>query len=269
MRIASIGDRIARGSYRIHSQFDGVINYVGPAGLVVLAERSFPFGPLNIISFDSVRPANTLVVEAEAFTLDDHRVPLNSCARYDSSLPRGRLDRARVEALGQYVHARGHPESLSFLLAPAPSDDGQSGFQRELRRVARTAVEDIWAHPREAARQLHGLGRGLTPSGDDLLAGLMIGARFAGSAARHIHHWAHVADESPPLVRSFLELACEGRVNDAIKRLIQALLHPEPSGWRARADVVLAHGATSGADFLTGFVLGARGPQGLQKEDSQ
>jgi hypothetical protein len=119
---------------------------------------------------------------------------------------------------------------------------------------------------RAAAQELCGLGEGLTPQGDDWLAGWLLGLRLAGPV--------NASDRTPgPLGEMVLEVAI-GRTTVLSQAFLACAAAGEAAeSWhmllsqmaRDRADeravegathTILAHGATSGAAMLEGFLAG-------------
>lgn len=105
-----------------------------------------------------------------------------------------------------------------------------------------------------AARGLLGLGPGLTPAGDDCLAGWLAGLRAAGARGRGLAETAGpgllgaARERTGPLSRAFLAAAAVGAVAEPVRRFVAA---PDA----ARLQGLLGLGATSGADLLAGYLL--------------
>ncbi len=106
----------------------------------------------------------------------------------------------------------------------------------------------------DAASALAGLGPGLTPTGDDVLAGVMLRLHLMGHAALAAPMYAAAAPRTTRLSRAFLSAARDGLVNVAWMDLLQALAHGPLMALDRAARRVLAFGATSGADMLHGFL---------------
>ena len=100
---------------------------------------------------------------------------------------------------------------------------------------------------------LAGLGPGLTPSGDDVLAGILLVAslteRFSPSELRTAVDTARTHDIS----RSFLRWAANGYSIEPVHVLLQAIATGRPSDEAEHAVAVI--GATSGHDLLLGLRL--------------
>ncbi len=106
----------------------------------------------------------------------------------------------------------------------------------------------------EAAMELAGLGPGLTPAGDDVLAGAMLRLHSLGHAELTQALYTVAAQRTTRLSRAFLAAARDGLVNAAWMELLQALAAGTPSALDEALRRVLAFGATSGADMLHGFL---------------
>ncbi len=110
-----------------------------------------------------------------------------------------------------------------------------------------------------AAAALAGWGPGLTPAGDDFLAGLLL-ALWAqrGEAVRPLCT-AIAAAAIPRTTRlsgAFLQAAAEGLADQRWHVLLQALTGASDAAIEAAAQAVLAFGATSGPAMLAGFLWG-------------
>lgn len=111
--------------------------------------------------------------------------------------------------------------------------------------------------PGPAVDALIGLGKGLTPGGDDVLAGVLTGLHATGhhDRARELITVDSLADRTTQLSADLLRLAAAGHACVEMLALVRAL-HGVPS----RRDVhrLLSIGHTSGADLATGLVIGLR-----------
>jgi len=112
------------------------------------------------------------------------------------------------------------------------------------------------AQLRQGATQLAGLGNGLTPAGDDFLCGVMLWTWLAhptpSEFCRVVVEVA--APRTTTLSAAFLRSAAKGECSAAWHRLLNALASGPHDELDAATVEVLAHGATSGADTLAGFL---------------
>jgi len=184
---------------------------------------------------------------------------------------------ARPRPLGSDAAAR-HAEILEAVLLQHDNPDGLAGLvdgadatpllrrarpcaERLQQALARRDISGVLA----AAEPLMGLGPGLTPSGDDFLAGLMGTALLAeppaGPLLRAVGpQLLRLAETRTTLLsRAFLAHALEGVLAPPLDALAATMLDgaDRPALARAaRAACTLGH--TSGMDTVTGMVFALR-----------
>lgn len=136
------------------------------------------------------------------------------------------------------------------------------------RHLATTAVRG--GALAEDVRHTVGAGQGLTPSGDDVLCGLLLALRLAGADEARRRLWSAVhprLGSTSTVSAALLTEAADGYAVPAVIRLASALVggreHEPEVG--AAAQEVRAIGHTSGADLLAGLagglaVVGERRP---------
>lgn len=109
-----------------------------------------------------------------------------------------------------------------------------------------------------AAAGLVGRGGGLTPAGDDVLAGLVLGARVGSPGSCTSRRLLGLLDGLPTgePSRAFLHWAARGHTIGTVHDLVDACATgTDPSALMARLRSI---GATSGTALLAGLVLAAR-----------
>ncbi len=105
-------------------------------------------------------------------------------------------------------------------------------------------------------RRLVGAGAGLTPSGDDVLCGVLLGLRLLGHARSLPRLWGAVVPRLPAtttLSAALLAEAAQGYAVPPVIDLGEALVAGDAVGLSSAAAEVLAVGHTSGADLLAGL----------------
>lgn len=116
-----------------------------------------------------------------------------------------------------------------------------------------------------AAEQLVGLGPGLTPSGDDVLAGLMVTLRHLGAAAGvgravWLADWLAAAvtfdagTRTTPISATLLHCAARGESSPEVTEVLRAIAGRVPLEPALRGLRRLGH--TSGADLAQGVAIG-------------
>jgi hypothetical protein len=278
---------------------------IGDRGVVLAVQRrachvAVEGGPLLILSRPGVPLApNALTVDVGPIvTLEDgafrvgQAIALGASAPFDRDVdwvvtfgmaatwePRPSIHRVaprelvdRLRPARATVVADGAGESLLPLLwasefglgGPGPGLVRTAGISARLLSAA-AARRDEGSVVR-AARGLAGVGPGLTPSGDDLLAGfaaawILVGESLGHDGAAH----QRVADAvlaggesgASPLGRVWLRHACRGELLEPMTRFVAALLAAESRDLGPVVRDALAVGSSSGTDWMVGFHLGA------------
>lgn len=154
-----------------------------------------------------------------------------------------------------------HAHALSAALAEAGPVGGLApmvlgnGVAQDLLEA--TAAPLIAALPdSEAALGLIGLGPGSTPSGDDLVAGLLLTLHYARHPAAEPLRAVALQARTTRLGKAMLAWAARGEASEHTLLLLRSLFAcPAPEALHPLG-AVLAHGATSGADLAAGILVG-------------
>jgi hypothetical protein len=199
-----------------------------PAGLVAVTTRAAPPGPIHArgdFPLDRLAAGDSFTVDLSCITV------------------------WQGTALTPAVLAAGAGIALDALAGAPPSALGDAAFEpRRTRAVQCVDRGDLDG----AVDALAGLGPGLTPAGDDTLAGilLVLGA-YDRAAATAAADRARTND----IARAFLAWAARGQSIEPVHRLLAA----DGAGGAARALAdLLRFGHSSGADLAFGLRLGLR-----------
>jgi hypothetical protein len=192
--------------------------------------------------------------------------------------------------LACYLARQPRQNGLLLLVGPLllgqPAQSAQPAQETPLARMAlpalRMLVQASWRLDiigvEEATRKLAGLGPGLTPAGDDALAGFaavmsLLSPQLSADTRPRDHIAGIIAAVARPrttlLSAILLAFAARGEVAEHIGELLQTLTLPaeEFEAVLCAADHVLAYGATSGGDTLLGILLGLRALEGEPIEE--
>jgi hypothetical protein len=178
----------------------------------------------------------------------------------------------RTDGLAPWIPniCRGRPPGR-----PAVRQDGRQscgttgrpgGRPLQIGPAALTGIEALqawlrhWADdPPEEAASLIGLGPGLTPSGDDLLGGMLVALHAVGETARarRLGDWvlARAAAATGRISLAHLRCAAEGDGAEPLHLVLAALGMPGTPGLEAALARLAAIGHSSGLDALAGTVL--------------
>lgn len=166
----------------------------------------------------------------------------------------------------------------SFASLPAPSTDGAfesrpttALTQIRAKRLTRGLLAAHRRHDlagiQAHARQLAGLGPGLTPAGDDWLGGWLVGLHVRSAMAPNTEAGKPLAvsaigrtvieaaaGRTTGLSLAYLRAAAHGAVPRIWHDFLYALVDADPDPVQHAAGEIMRHGATSGSDTLAGFL---------------
>jgi hypothetical protein len=222
--------------------------------MITLALPALGNGPFSIVigaeagCFAELKAGQRAYADAEHIVVGGWQIALASACAWDAALPVNRPFRpgSRGAAIVQ-PYAR-WPEHTG----DTPAAAAMAGLQARGARALRAALAQGHGLA-DAARQLAGLGGGLTPAGDDYLVGAMaalwlMGERErAGAIAQSA--WPHTTF----LSRAFLNAAGQGQFAEPWHDLAGALARDSAAECAVAVRRIAALGASSGRDALAGF----------------
>jgi hypothetical protein len=276
----------------VHGVFDSAINILFAKGLVSLVPETAQRGPLNItlrlpvgspkMSSLGIQTGDKVTVQGSVLKLSDRYLVLfGSAMKYS---PKHKLTlpmltdieiEANLEVITKTALLFGNLAGLGELLALLPLDVDEATTRKlnifasfALNRIVR--LEQAFSSEerealKDAVRELVGLGPGLTPSSDDMLAGLILLCVLYAKNCECPQHasqlLAQVITEETRgrttiISEEYLRQAASGRGNEPVVRLCNALLTGERESVELETKRVLATGETSGTDTVLGIVLG-------------
>lgn len=263
---------------RVESAFAEALNLVTPQGAAfALVSRRVGNGPLNALvsppqALAAVPPGALLAGDGQWLTLDaERRLALAPAVEWDP-LPdyRGlaagpQTVRHNLAWLPGYLAQRAPAASLA---AQVPTGGWPAAALVQVQAGALIAGllhsyrQDDLAQVAALASRLAGLGPGLTPAGDDWLAGWLVGLHAAAAletpplppvaVGRAVVNSAGA--RTTRLSLAFLQAAADGASAAPWHALLAALPAAAPGPLRTAADAIMHTGATSGSDMLAGFL---------------
>lgn len=248
MILLSIGDEVREGTYRLHSRFHRAVNFADGERLVSVVAEDIGPGPLNLVVRGRPRISRRVLRVTRRMLA---AAPISRTPR-----PRARVSLDCLAEVERVLVSGAHPRSLAFLLDDRRRASFTSAFDRAfVRRVSAGAARLFRV---DGVRMLAGCGYGLTPSGDDFIAGVLAALNLRNAPRRRVERLYAAARGGNLLSNEFLRLARDGKTSGAMQSLVSAVAGESIPAARAAARKVLSVGETSGADWATGFVLAAR-----------
>jgi hypothetical protein len=212
-----------------------------PAGLVALTSLGVPSGPGH------ARSAVTL----DRLRVDDRVVVTGSFLQAGPvllDLDRPRVWRGPVPTAAELKPAR--RLALDLLEGAPPSSLDCAVVESAVEQVRQGDFAGL-------AGRLGGVGPGLTPAGDDCLAGILLIASICWSEAglpKLIEAAASV--ETNDIARMFVHWAARGQSIAPVHRFLISAAEGDRDGAAAALDDLITFGHSSGADLALGLRLG-------------
>jgi hypothetical protein len=253
---------------RVLGLYENACNLVATDGRVfALVSPNVGDGPLNIV-VDAHLPHLPLPPAGAPASINAARLCLGeieiglACADWESLRARYPLMRSRGPTLVWLARQLAPSRGLLALMEP---DQPATPDVSRLLGAVRQALMDlppgqIWAPSQVdlVAFRTAGRGWGLTPSGDDWLAGLLTWAWLGHPHAQEVGSAVvrAAAPRTATLSAAFLRSAAQGECDMAWQTLLTTATSRRLSGLDTAMSAVLSHGETSGADRLAGFLYG-------------
>lgn len=247
----------------VHSVHRSVLNLSTPEGLLVIASEEAGGLPNGILvprgpDFRALRlaPGDDVALEAGAIRVGRALVvDLAAAVAWSPVLP-ATARPSETAARWRHRSARAHRLALSY--GDARGLAALPGAVTALHAVTRAIAARDRSAATRSARPLVGLGPGLTPSGDDALAGVEAALRavshsLAGFVAGIL---ADVDERTTTVSAMLLRHAARGEFAERVHRLLAALLGDDDAGLEDAVAQATAWGATSGTDGVAGVLCG-------------
>ena len=245
--------------------FDHACDLVTPAGdVIAVVALQIGDGPLNIVvdgksgDFALLQPGTAARLKEANLQIGTIQINLAGATVWEPR-PDWNALRARRASIERNLHTL---SSAGVLAAPASwlARQDVSPYAQPMIQAAFESLRAGWrgdlAQLQGGAARLAGVGNGLTPTGDDFLVGVMLWAWLAHptpqSFCRAIVEAA--APRTTTLSAAFLRAAAQGECDAAWHQLLAVLGTATDDELTPAIERVLAHGATSGADTLAGFL---------------
>ena len=255
------------GTYARHSAFDHTMNFIRDDTLVSLHDKDRTLSPLGIrlnvdtARFETLRKTiDTVKISASGILINGQEILYQDVFLIDHDLIK------QINTKGSITNPMRHKLYREMEGAIARHADQQDILSRRtlddriesLRRAfEKEPLDDRTLH--EKIKALIGLGPGLTPSGDDILAGLLAGLIMQGrkqtfeQTAPLVREGVLHPNQTSIVSRQFLLYATQGIFIGEILMLHHRLL-------LSRAidqiiDKIASMGHSSGIDYLKGLML--------------
>lgn len=283
---------LKNGDGEVHSIFERTFNILFGDELVGVTRSDVTRSPINLVT--DIQPNESmpslgvgkgmqvkvndrlLIDEVLEISLKDATIwrPRNRVAGH----PNFKHVKNNLKILEKFAAENGRCEGLGQLLSHVDEIAiGKMSSTSNLNDIAKAVlpslidlskairlegIDDV----KKISRNLIGLGPGLSPSGDDVLIGLMIALWwFTNSLGGDIERVERInkavisrMNKTTLLSQQLLRHAARGETNETVEILLDGIFMGESEDIGIRAQRVLEIGETSGTDMMAGILLGLR-----------
>lgn len=256
-RVTSIDEtlleKLQKGDYSIHSVFNHTMNAIYNNHLITFGTDTLPKGINNITTtitdfYESYCQGDMIKVENSTIIIGEHRILLDS-----KSIHRYQMYK------DTYVIAHIHIYNALQLIEFVKKSGIQSVFKYDEKNITQRYQFDkiaafLFCPTLETAKNIVGLGVGLTPMGDDVLTGYIFAKQAIGKTVLWTEDLLKFAKNKTNAIslKSLYEITSY-QYSDYLIRILKDFFINN------RLDVIkewIDFGATSGSALLTGFSIG-------------
>ena len=249
--------------FTVHSVFNRVINISTDQGLLSVAAEdaggssSFLTVPGGFAGY-GVKPGDQCVVQSGRMRLTRNSINFQNSALWKGPIPkdyrRSKIKKENITAFKAVLDRKAPPQSAwKFIANGSESKDLKNRFS------GLGAIRKLRENPLEA-HNLIGLGQGLTPSGDDMLAGFLAIVNHLcedreyvrilhGAVSGSLHKTTDISAQT-------LVNALDSDYHEYMQKCIRDLCEGEKESVYISAASLLGIGATSGSDIACGMYFG-------------
>lgn len=166
--------------------------------------------------------------------------------------------------LSPLIHYIAFNENVQLLNKDSPALNEYCDFiQIRLYQLLKAINEKMYEEALTLIPNFVGFGPGLTPSSDDILAGILVTIVYDEALkspqekdAKALEFSKRVYETSlgrtTSVSEQMLKFASQGMVSEGYRNLLRGLFFQDNIPFKTRMEEVLKHGASSGSDFLFG-----------------
>ncbi len=236
------------GPWRVIASFPRAVYAQSGDEVIVLTSRDVPPGPIHVTTTADqlqAEPGSEMPVTGDRIKLDGRRVDLAGGASWVGRLPHP----ARVAAASPILTTALAPHAQASALMAPP-------YSARLSRLSRAADPlDL-----DARGSLLGFGPGLTPAGDDVIAGFLVASVALGRLAPGSWEIGREAQHLTSTISlAYLRGAAVGQAIAPVHEIFTAAIAGDAGECEAACQRLAAAGATSGADIALGLYGGIAG----------
>jgi hypothetical protein len=260
------GDDLPLGTFLLHSRFDRVVNFYNSKEEIasVTSDQNLLASNAIFVSRETLKQASSLELTATAIRINGTLYDRNQMKTYNSKIDYKLLDGIVFEEKLQQVpllYANLFPDlSLFFIIDKTREHHFTQGFTKQfMQNIKKACARVSSGEVVQGLAMIKGTGFGLTPSGDDFIAGFLLGTYYLEFRSKidlsGLRENVFTSSMSRNLlVNTFLSNAYSGNCFNPLKKVLLLLGEGVDEEIAKAIGTLVAVGSTSGADLFTGYL---------------
>lgn len=262
-QISYIGDKLPKGFFHLHSKFEKISNYINQYGEILSLACDIKYLHTNTIIFcnNDYKKINDFEMENDFLFIDNKKYQLNKAKKYNSFIDfklsdiEDKLKNFEILFLKSF-----NKKSLAFLFDEKLNSNFTTSFEKAFVKHIKSGYSEILSgNILEGISKFRGAGIGLTPSGDDFIAGFLYGLNILELTENQ--NFSFIKNEILEISKSrnlisnnLLSFSFEGRFFARLKNLIKSINFEENDDINKNLKALFEVGESSGSDILSGIL---------------
>lgn len=268
LRIKTVGNLLPHGHFILHSAFENVLNYVNSKNQLLTVAINDKYLSPNIII---ILGRNLSIIKTMEFIIDEESVVIKDKGRFyikyiniydsffDFKLTKNIDLKTKISKFEDAYLPRFNPKSLRFLIDKKYEQDLVTSYEKAYVKYVKLVFYELKnGNFYEGISKMKGAGFGLTPSGDDFIAGMLYAFDVLKNVSKEknnvdVEKIRKIAKGKNPISNSLIYYASKGAYYKRFKDFLEAILYNEENLEKAFNNLIEI-GETSSSDMLTGFL---------------
>jgi len=263
--INGAGNLLPQGKFTLHSEFKEVVNFINSEQQILTLAYDEKFLSPNtiLISGANFSFIETILIDEKKisfwgidFYMDEFEI-FDSFFKYKSS--ENINLKTKISKFEDAYLSKFNEKSLRFLLNEKYETNFESSFDKAFVKHIKAAFNEIQNNDFYAGiSKIKGSGFGLTPSGDDFVAGMLYAFDVLKNISSNqidvdLNKIRETATGKNPISNSLIYYASKGAYYKRFKDFLEAFLYDEDK-LEQTFNNLIEIGETSSSDMLTGFL---------------
>jgi len=269
MNLIKFGDKLESGNYNFHSNFQNVMNFINQNQSLISVVRNDEYFSPNSLMFESYNNFNfkNFIVQPDFILINNKKIELKEDNKYSSifNFPKSDFNfiDSKTKFLISIIKYLPH-KSLLFLLEPLLEQNFTSMFEQEFVKTIKQGYQQILnKNYLKGIENIKARGTGLTPAGDDFVAGFLVALNLKNKCLNEENYSLKekiylISQTNNIFSKNFIKFAFEGFYFKRLNDFLNNFFNGNDDDLLNSTINLCKIGNSSGADLLSGFIVGLK-----------